>query len=178
MYREMAEEATPLTCISPHQGASEDGSLGDASPDAGDGLEEDASSWDSEGEGLDTGLEEDSSSVDSDDLDSDEDASSVADTSDAPEDYPEATDTSDEEEVRNTRGNVPLEWYAELSHLGYDIDGTQIAKPLSAERDEVWATLAELKIMVKCPTNLVRFVLLLHFRIASVTLIITLEHMQ
>ena len=47
------------------------------------------------------------------------------------------TDTSDEEEIRNTVGNIPLEWYDELAHLGYDIEGKRIPKPLSAGGDEV-----------------------------------------
>ena len=38
------------------------------------------------------------------------------------------TDTSDEEEVRNTVGNIPLEWYDELPHIGYDIEGKQVTK--------------------------------------------------
>jgi hypothetical protein len=49
----------------------------------------------------------------------------------------EATDTSDEEEIRNTRGNIPLEWYNELSHFGYDIEGKRISKPASLDADEV-----------------------------------------
>lgn len=53
------------------------------------------------------------------------------------DDHLEATDTSDEEEVRNTKGNIPLEWYEELSHFGYDIEGKKIAKPTSSDKDEV-----------------------------------------
>ena len=55
------------------------------------------------------------------------------------DDWTEATDTSDEEEVRNTKGNIPLEWYDELSHFGYDIEGKKIPKPASSDRDEVRA---------------------------------------
>ncbi|OLY84372.1 Ribosome biogenesis protein ERB1 [Smittium mucronatum] len=29
----------------------------------------------------------------------------------------------------NTIGNVPIEWYSEYDHIGYDIDGKKIAKP-------------------------------------------------
>ena len=72
----------------------------------------------------------------------------------------EETDTSDEEvrervaemrlcdvslslslsvqEVRNTVGNIPLEWYEDYPHLGYDLDGKRISKP--ARRDEVGHT--------------------------------------
>ena len=38
-------------------------------------------------------------------------------------------------EVRNTVGNIPLEWYDDYPHLGYDLDGKRVAKPL--KRDEV-----------------------------------------
>ena len=39
------------------------------------------------------------------------------------------------QEVRNTVGNVPLEWYEDYPHLGYNLDGKTISKPL--HRDEV-----------------------------------------
>lgn len=38
-------------------------------------------------------------------------------------------DTSDEEDIRNTVGNIPLNWYDDYKHLGYDWDGKQIVKP-------------------------------------------------
>lgn len=47
-----------------------------------------------------------------------------------------AQDSSDEEDVRNTVGNVPLEWYADFPHVGYDLDGRRIYKPLRT-RDEL-----------------------------------------
>lgn len=47
------------------------------------------------------------------------------------------TDTSDEEEVRNTIGNIPLEWYDDLAHHGYDIQGEKIAKSSLAKGDVV-----------------------------------------
>ncbi len=31
--------------------------------------------------------------------------------------------------MRNTIGNVPLKWYDEYDHIGYDLDGQKIAKP-------------------------------------------------
>uniref|UniRef100_A0AC34QZX0 BOP1 N-terminal domain-containing protein n=1 Tax=Panagrolaimus sp. JU765 TaxID=591449 RepID=A0AC34QZX0_9BILA len=37
-------------------------------------------------------------------------------------------DSSDEEDLRNTIGNVPLEWYDEYEHIGYDLEGKKIAK--------------------------------------------------
>ncbi|XP_039702014.1 ribosome biogenesis protein BOP1 [Pteropus medius] len=47
-----------------------------------------------------------------------------------------AEDSSDEEDVRNTVGNVPLEWYADFPHVGYDLDGKRIYKPVRT-RDEL-----------------------------------------
>ncbi|KAF2882281.1 hypothetical protein ILUMI_23901 [Ignelater luminosus] len=38
-------------------------------------------------------------------------------------------DTSDEEDIRNTVGNIPMNWYDEYRHLGYDWDGNKILKP-------------------------------------------------
>uniref|UniRef100_A0A2P2I0S7 Ribosome biogenesis protein BOP1 homolog n=2 Tax=Hirondellea gigas TaxID=1518452 RepID=A0A2P2I0S7_9CRUS len=38
-------------------------------------------------------------------------------------------DSSDEEEIRNTVGNIPLEWYDEYDHIGYDTMGEKIIKP-------------------------------------------------
>ena len=35
----------------------------------------------------------------------------------------------------NTIGNVPVEWYEEYPHLGYDVDGKKIMKP--AKGDEL-----------------------------------------
>ncbi len=31
--------------------------------------------------------------------------------------------------MRNTIGNVPLKWYDDYDHIGYDLDGKKIAKP-------------------------------------------------
>lgn len=40
-----------------------------------------------------------------------------------------AFDSSDEEDVRNTVGNIPMEWYEHYPHIGYDLDGKPILKP-------------------------------------------------
>ncbi|XP_029919901.1 ribosome biogenesis protein bop1 [Myripristis murdjan] len=42
-------------------------------------------------------------------------------------------DTSDEEDIRNTVGNVPMEWYRDFPHLGYDLDGRKIYKPIRSQ---------------------------------------------
>ncbi|XP_064393432.1 ribosome biogenesis protein bop1-B-like isoform X2 [Halichondria panicea] len=50
------------------------------------------------------------------------------------------TDTDDEEELRNTVGNIPLAWYEDYPHRGYDIDGRAITKPPTVdELDEFLA---------------------------------------
>lgn len=51
-----------------------------------------------------------------------------------PDEY-ESGDTSDEEERRNTVGNVPMWWYNEYPHVGYDLDGRQLIKP--PQRDQI-----------------------------------------
>lgn len=37
-------------------------------------------------------------------------------------------DSSDEEDLRNTIGNVPIEWYDDYEHVGYDLNGQKILK--------------------------------------------------
>uniref|UniRef100_A0A182P0N9 Ribosome biogenesis protein BOP1 homolog n=1 Tax=Anopheles epiroticus TaxID=199890 RepID=A0A182P0N9_9DIPT len=39
-----------------------------------------------------------------------------------------AGDTSDEEDIRNTVGNIPMHWYDEYKHIGYDWEGRKIIK--------------------------------------------------
>lgn len=34
------------------------------------------------------------------------------------------------QDVRNTVGNVPLQWYDDFPHVGYDLDGRRIYKPV------------------------------------------------
>lgn len=38
-------------------------------------------------------------------------------------------DSSDEEDIRNTVGNIPMHWYDEYNHIGYDWDGKKLIKP-------------------------------------------------
>lgn len=45
----------------------------------------------------------------------------------------ESGDTSDEEDIRNTVGNIPMNWYDEYPHLGYDWDGKPIMKPKTGD---------------------------------------------
>ncbi|GLH00739.1 Ribosome biogenesis protein BOP1 homolog [Gryllus bimaculatus] len=41
----------------------------------------------------------------------------------------EEDDTSDEEDIRNTVGNIPMNWYDDYPHVGYDWEGKKIIKP-------------------------------------------------
>lgn len=43
------------------------------------------------------------------------------------------SDTSDEEDIRNTVGNIPMNWYNDYAHLGYDWDGKKVMKPLKED---------------------------------------------
>ncbi|XP_045192992.2 ribosome biogenesis protein bop1-like [Mercenaria mercenaria] len=38
-------------------------------------------------------------------------------------------DSSDEEDIRNTVGNIPMEWYKNYKHIGYDVEGRKLVKP-------------------------------------------------
>ncbi|XP_051166682.1 ribosome biogenesis protein BOP1 homolog [Leptopilina boulardi] len=38
-------------------------------------------------------------------------------------------DSSDEEDIRNTVGNIPMKWYDDYKHIGYNWDGQKILKP-------------------------------------------------
>lgn len=38
-------------------------------------------------------------------------------------------DSSDEEDIRNTVGKIPMKWYDEYKHIGYDWEGQKILKP-------------------------------------------------
>lgn len=42
-------------------------------------------------------------------------------------------DTSDEEDIRNTVGNIPMQWYEHFPHIGYDVDGKKIYKPAPSD---------------------------------------------
>ncbi|RCH83186.1 Ribosome bioproteinsis protein erb1, partial [Rhizopus stolonifer] len=51
---------------------------------------------------------------------------------------------SSTEETENTIGNVPLEWYSDLPHIGYDVDGKKILKPATSdELDKFLATMED-----------------------------------
>lgn len=37
------------------------------------------------------------------------------------------------QDARNTVGNIPLNWYDDYPHIGYDLDGTKIMKPAKGD---------------------------------------------
>uniref|UniRef100_A0A915CU60 BOP1 N-terminal domain-containing protein n=1 Tax=Ditylenchus dipsaci TaxID=166011 RepID=A0A915CU60_9BILA len=43
-------------------------------------------------------------------------------------------DSSDEEDLRNTIGNIPVQWYDDYEHIGYNLDGEKIAKSEGARK--------------------------------------------
>uniref|UniRef100_A0A8B9IQM7 BOP1 ribosomal biogenesis factor n=1 Tax=Anser cygnoides TaxID=8845 RepID=A0A8B9IQM7_ANSCY len=40
------------------------------------------------------------------------------------------------QDIRNTVGNIPMEWYEDFPHIGYDLDGKKIYKPIR-NKDEL-----------------------------------------
>ncbi|KAI9168472.1 Ribosome biogenesis protein erb1 [Blastocladiella emersonii ATCC 22665] len=51
-----------------------------------------------------------------------------------PEIVPETdSDDSDAEDHENTVGNVPMEWYNDYPHIGYDLEGKKILKPATSD---------------------------------------------
>ena len=33
------------------------------------------------------------------------------------------------QDIRNTVGNIPMEWYRNFTHIGYDVEGRKLIKP-------------------------------------------------
>ncbi|XP_078690255.1 ribosome biogenesis protein bop1-B-like [Branchiostoma floridae x Branchiostoma belcheri] len=122
----------------------EDGDTSDSEESVYSGLEEEPSSSDEEQE------EDDDSSDNGDDATEEtpdipgptsDDTTGSAGTSSTerldnrpqPDEY--EFDSSDEEDIRNTVGNIPMEWYNDYPHIGYNLDGKKIMKP--AKGDEL-----------------------------------------
>ncbi|XP_029637935.1 ribosome biogenesis protein bop1-B [Octopus sinensis] len=57
--------------------------------------------------------------------------SQLLDSSAAVDEYDE--DSSDEEDIRNTVGNIPMQWYDDYEHIGYNLDGHKIKKPVHGD---------------------------------------------
>ncbi|XP_064641082.1 ribosome biogenesis protein bop1-like isoform X2 [Lineus longissimus] len=62
-------------------------------------------------------------------------------------------DSSDEEDIRNTVGNIPMGWYREYGHIGYDWEGRKLIPPKTGdeldefldkmENPEYWRTVKD-----------------------------------
>ena len=87
------------------------------------------------------GASDSSDSENSEDLDqsSDDDDSEINDKSENKNiEYFDETDSSDEEDNRHSIGNIPMKWYQNLKHAGYDLDGKRIEKaPDSDQLDKL-----------------------------------------
>ncbi|KAG0170402.1 Ribosome biogenesis protein erb1 [Apophysomyces sp. BC1034] len=83
-----------------------------------------------------------------DEADWDEEEEEKLKSQDATERLPEIeanyeSDSSVEED-ENTVGNIPMEWYDDLPHIGYDVDGKKILRPATAdELDKFLATMED-----------------------------------
>ncbi|KAK3697446.1 hypothetical protein RRG08_031210 [Elysia crispata] len=103
-----------------------------------EGSESDESSSQDE-ENVESDSSDDSDSDDDSDNDAGYDSASVEkDKSAADADKAESSvnskdeyeyDSSDEEDVRNTIGNIPVNWYDNYDHIGYDVEGNKLIKP-------------------------------------------------
>ena len=86
------------------------------------------------------GASDSSDSENSEDLDqsSDNDDEINNDKSSKDIEYFDETDSSDEEDNRHSIGNIPMKWYQNLKHAGYDLDGKRIEKaPDSDQLDKL-----------------------------------------
>ncbi|XP_024020518.1 ribosome biogenesis protein BOP1 homolog [Morus notabilis] len=75
-----------------------------------------------------SGDEGDVNASDNDALGSDHSHEDQSESSDAHEEVEESDSSEDEVAPRNTVGNVPLVWYQDEDHIGYDIAGKKIKK--------------------------------------------------
>lgn len=73
---------------------------------------------------------EDSGLDDSSDVNESEKGKPLPSAEDVPSTKAEDGDTSDEEDIRNTVGNIPMQWYENFPHIGYNLDGKKILKPV------------------------------------------------
>lgn len=61
-----------------------------------------------------------------------------------PEIEPDYDSDSSTEDAPNRIGNVPLEWYDDLPHIGYDVDGRKVMRPAKGdELDKFLATVED-----------------------------------
>jgi len=113
----------------------EEGANGEAEDDSSDessvyselDREEAAEASDDEDEDEDDDEEEESEEEEDKRKDGNESKDKKEKKDDAADEY--EYDSSDEEDIRNTIGNIPINWYDEYDHLGYNLEGKQIRKP-------------------------------------------------
>lgn len=71
------------------------------------------------------------------------------------------------QEIRNTVGNIPLEWYNDYPHFGYDIEGKPLPNPVTGDEVGVVYKIISISVMVALPSGLYHslcdFLFLLHF---------------
>jgi ribosome biogenesis protein ERB1 len=60
-----------------------------------------------------------------------------------PEIIPDYLSDSSDDETTNTIGNVPIEWYDDFDHIGYDINGSKIQRP-AVSKDQLDSFVAEM----------------------------------
>ncbi|XP_051925880.1 ribosome biogenesis protein bop1 [Hippocampus zosterae] len=109
----------------------EDGEESESAESVFSGLEDSGSDGDSEEE-KDEG--DDGSDKDEDDKVEQDDFRDDGGCEKKEEEYD--LDSSDEEDIRNTVGNIPMEWYKDFPHIGYNLDGKKIYKPIRS-KDEL-----------------------------------------
>ncbi|XP_059177727.1 ribosome biogenesis protein bop1-like [Physella acuta] len=111
--------------------------LNNGNSDSDDASDSDDSSSQDE-EYNENSVSDDDDDSDSDDDDSDEDNDNESEDVENKDEDTKPTeqqkdeyeyDSSDEEDVRNTIGNIPIEWYDDYPHIGYDIEGRKLIKP-------------------------------------------------
>jgi len=105
----------------------EDLELDKSSEDESSDDDESSDISDLEGEHDDDNDEEEEESSEDDDSSSDDERDNPIDIPINDNEYDH--DSSDEEDLRNTIGNVPTNWYDEYDHIGYDVSGKKIIKP-------------------------------------------------
>lgn len=116
-----------------------------ASTAAASGGREEAGSDSSDG----SDEEEGGSSDDEDSVPSD------ADTEDVADEYGSDSDDSDDDAERNRIGDVPLQWYENEDHIGYDASGERVAKTIKKseidallnrhDNPDAWRTITDVK---------------------------------
>lgn len=112
-------------------GNDETASDGDTEAGLGDEDEENSETDDSESDDADTESEDDeelSMKITKKLEHNNTDFQGEEDTNEVGKNIFEDVDTSDEEDIRNTVGNIPMEWYNDYQHIGYDLQGKKIGK--------------------------------------------------